>query len=381
MTYTLSLDAEAVALLRELCGPNGIHASRAATANYRAIFARDAVMAGIAGLMIGDDATTAGLVRTLERLHALQGPEGQVASNFEIREGEEPHVSFGTLAPRIDAATWYLVGVALAARAGAIDPARYRVSVRAVVHLLNALEYNGRHLMYVPTGGNWADEYIYDGYILYDQVLRAWALQLLATSYDEPAWGEKSRQIAGAVSERYFTPDTLVAQHPIAAFSPVQRHTMFDLAACALLAVSGIAPDRAQQALAWVDQRFLQQGLLPPAFSPAITEGDPGWEALSRYHLHDFRNRPHEYHNGGIWPIWLGWLAIGQAQCLQDGQLVRLREGVRAAIGALPGYAFEEFLHGRSGAAGGTPHMAYSATGLVFLRVAGSDAQRKLLAP
>jgi len=169
------LDVEAVALLRELCGPNGIHASRAATANYRAIFARDAVMAGIAGLMIGDDAITAGLVRTLERLHALQGPEGQVASNFEIREGEEPHVSFGTLAPRFDAATWYLVGIALAARAGAIDPARYRVSVRAVVHLLNALEYNGRHLIYVPAGGNWADEYIYDGYILYDQVLRAWS--------------------------------------------------------------------------------------------------------------------------------------------------------------------------------------------------------------
>ena len=56
---------DAVALLAELSGPHGIHASLASTANYRAVFARDAVMAGIAGLVSGSDAAAAGLVRTL----------------------------------------------------------------------------------------------------------------------------------------------------------------------------------------------------------------------------------------------------------------------------------------------------------------------------
>ena len=42
--------AHAVQLLRVLSEPAGIHASGTPTANYRAVFVRDAVMAGIAGL-------------------------------------------------------------------------------------------------------------------------------------------------------------------------------------------------------------------------------------------------------------------------------------------------------------------------------------------
>ena len=146
--------SDAVTLLRTLSGPHGIHASQASTANYRAIFSRDGVMAGIAGLLLGDEGITTGLVRTLEGLRDTQGAEGQVASNFELREGQPPHVSFGSLAPRIDGATWYLLGVALAARRGAIDPDDFKLSVRAAVRVLDALEYNGRHLLWIPTGVN-----------------------------------------------------------------------------------------------------------------------------------------------------------------------------------------------------------------------------------
>ena len=78
---------DAVRLLGALSSPVGIHASAAETANYRAVFTRDAVMAGLAGLLARDDAVVRALVRTLERLRALQGPEGQIASNYEIRDG------------------------------------------------------------------------------------------------------------------------------------------------------------------------------------------------------------------------------------------------------------------------------------------------------
>lgn len=139
-------------------------------------------MAGIAGLLIGDATISEGLVRTLHHLRELQGAEGQVASNYELHAHQPARVSFGTLAPRIDAATWYLIGVALCARAGVFDPAPFRDSVRSVVRLLAGLEYNGRHLMIIPPGGNWADEYVYEGYILYDQVLRAWGLRMLAST-------------------------------------------------------------------------------------------------------------------------------------------------------------------------------------------------------
>ena len=179
---------EAVALLHALSGPNGIRASASSHANYGAIFTRDAVMAGIAGLALGDVAITGGLVRTLEHLRELRGPEGQSPSNYTRPESGPPHASFGSLVPRLDAPLWYVIGIGLAARAGVLDPAPYFPSVESIMHLMAAIEYNGRHLIYVPVGGDWADEYIYEGYILHDQVLRAWALRLAAEMYDEPRW-------------------------------------------------------------------------------------------------------------------------------------------------------------------------------------------------
>jgi glycogen debranching enzyme len=367
----------AVRLLGELAGPHGIHASLADTANYRAVFARDAVMSGAAGLLAGEERVAAGLLTTLRHLRDLQGREGQVASNYELGDGA-PRVSFGTLAPRIDAATWYLVGVALGARAGVLDAAEFAASARAVVRLLDALEYNGRHLVYVPAGGNWADEYVYEGYILYDQVLRAWALRLLGGILDEPAWPEKAARIEQRIDESYWPDDREARGYPLAAHSPVRRGEMFDLAACSLLALSGLVPPRADAALDWIARHYLDGGALPPAFAPVIDEGHPEWPALRRYHLHGFRNHPHEYHNGGVWPVWLGWLALALARAGRTAELDRLRALVAERLDAAPGFAFEEYLHGLTGAPGGTPLMGYTATGLVFLALADSAAARRL---
>lgn len=372
--------ADAVALLRTLSGADGIHASGAAVANYRAVFTRDAVMAGIAGLLVDDPAITAGLVRTLVRLRDLQGEAGQVPSNYEPRDDGAPRVSFGAVVPRLDAPTWYLVGVALAARAAAIEPAAFEASVRRTIGLLDALEYNGRHLVYTPAGGNWADEYLTEGYTLYDQVLRAWALRLLASTYDEPRWAAKADAVGARIAEAFWPAGSEARGHPIASFTPLVVRETFDLAGCALLALSGAAPALGTAALDWIAARFLAVDALPPAFHPVVAEGDADWPALRRYHLFAFRNRPHEYHNGGVWPIWLGWTALALARAGRGDELARLRAVVTAKLDAAPAFAFEEYLHGLTYVPGGTPHMAYTATGLVFLGV-DDRAPLALLAP
>jgi hypothetical protein len=156
---------------------------------------------------------------------------------------------------------------------------------------------------------------------------------------------------------------------------------VFDLAACSLLAVAGLTPGLTSHALDWIDGRFLARGALPPAFHPVIEETHADWPALRRYHLHEFRNRPHEYHNGGIWPIWLGWLALGLAQTRRFDVLDRLRRVMDARVGSRSDFAFEEYFHGVTGAPGGVADMAYSATGIVFLQSAGSPRHIRLLAP
>jgi glycogen debranching enzyme len=116
-------------------------------------------------------------------------------------------------------------------------------------------------------------------------------------------------------------------------------------------------------------------------FHPVIDEAHPDWPALRRYHLHAFRNRPHEYHNGGVWPVWLGWLALASRTRGRAGDARAPARARRGKLARRRAFAFEEYLHGVTGEPGGTPHMAYTATGLVLLRAAGSDAQRRLFAP
>lgn len=370
------LEDKSVALLRALSTTDGIRASLETTANYDAVFTRDAMMAGIAGLVLGDRQVIDAFVRTLESLRELQGTEGQIASNY-VRDGVVAKTSFGATVPRIDACPWYLLGVAFAARAGVIDGPAFAASVQKTVKLLDALEYNGRHLVYIPAGGNWADEYVYDGYILYDQVLRSWALCWLGDLYRDSRWITKAGQIEGAIAAHYW-PDEGRRAYPLAAFSPTVRRDTFDLAACSLLAIAGIEKERAARALEWVDEQYLKHGKLPPAFHPVIDEQHPEWPALRRYHLYSFRNIPHQYHNGGIWPVWLGWLGVALSRSGREDSLVRLRECVTSALRAAPSFEFNEFLHGVTGAPGGMSRMAYSATGLVLLKHADSPALAKL---
>ncbi len=375
VTLSAPLHDDAVTLLRSLSGPHGIRASASPVANYTGVFARDGVMAGIAGLLTGDRAISAGLVRTLEHLRTLQGPQGQIPSNYMLREFQAPLVSFGTLAPRFDAPLWYLIGIGLGARAGVLDATAFRSSVQRVIHLLDALEYNGRHLLYVPVGGDWADEYIYEGYILHDQVLRAWALRLAGVTFGGGAWQDKAGAIERVIAEQFWPPSAARRGYPLAAYTPAREFEMFDLATSALAVVAGVG-DTGFKALDWIAAQFLARGDLPPAFHPVIGEGDPDWPALSRYHVHGFRNRPHEYHNGGIWMIWLGWLALALAA--RPRELTQLRAAVDARLAA-GAYAFEEFFHGETGVASGVTRMAYSATGVVFLGVADAPATIALL--
>lgn len=361
----------ALGLLRSLSGEHGIRASASSEANYANVFARDAVMAGVGGLLVRDDVVTDGLRATLAHLRDLQGPEGQIASNYLMREGHEPRVSFGTLVPRVDAALWYVIGVGLAARAGAMEVGQHRAAVAKVMSLLAAIEYNGRHLLYGVVGGNWADEYVYDGYVLHDQVLRAWGLRLAGDAFAHGPWREKGEQIEETISAAFWPVSDTGRRHPLAAFSPARVHDMFDLATTALLGASGIAPSLGDRALRFVAEDYLARSALPPVFHPVIDATHSDWPALARYHLHGFRNQPHEYHNGGIWPIWLGWLALALGRTSRGEDLATLRGLVAAHLAAQHTFDFHEFFHGLTGAPAGMPHMAYSATGLLFLDVAG----------
>ncbi len=366
-------------LLQMVCTPEGIKASLTNKDNYGAIFTRDAVMAGIAGTLLEDEIIIEGFRNTLFYLKKLQGNYGQIASNYIIDGGVVDKVSFGILSPKIDACTWYLVGVGLLLKEGRLNKDEFRDSIKKTIGLLNAWEYNGKHLIYTPNGGNWADEYVYSGYTLYDQILRIWGLSLLATVYDVKEWAEKSRAIEECL-ENYYQDDKRNFYY--SSISPGGMFKKFDLAAHAL---TGIVVQKenvfVDKALDWIFHQFIEKNNLPPAFYPVIDVTDPEWEALRGYHVFDFKNKPHHYHNGGIWWIWLGWLSVALSLRKKDTVMDKLTKSAFSYLNSTENFNFDEYISGDKLALGGTKKLSYTATGIVFLSLATNSFNFSKLKP
>jgi len=375
----------ALDVLRTLAVPEGIRASADPRANYAAIFTRDAMISGLVGHLAGEEQVTAGWKATLDTLRSVQGSEGQIPSNYHTSMGGVLRVSWGTLTPKLDAVSWYILGASFAVNARVVRAEDFHTSVSLAIRLLDGLEYSGKHLFSVPAGGNWADEWPYEGYILFDQVLRAWALRTAGRVFGEPAWTEKAHSISGAIAAHYWPegevlgpPHTMHVPairshirpnrwHPLGSFSPARVYDAFDGAAFALLLASGVVASWESRLLGLLLHQFLRRNALPPAFHPVVHPGDPMWEEVSRYHLYEFRNYPNHYHNGGIWPVWLGLTALGLKRVGALPELAHLQTLLREALS--PRWAFEEYLQGDTLTPHGTPWMGYSASGYlaVFL--------------
>ncbi len=349
--------------LQRATSPAGIKASCQDITNYGSIFTRDAVMAGIAGILYGNSKVIEGLRVTIETLHDIKGPEGQIASNYKVVDNQITHVSYGTLSPKFDSATWYLLGVAILNNNGFDLGEHY---VNDTIHLLNALEYNGKDLIYVPQGGNWADEYPYEGYILYDQILRSWALEQLSRYFDNSSWANKADAIHQKINTAYFNTES---KHYNCSFAPSGINETFDFAAHALLGMLDCSTDCQQyeSALTWISDTFISQGNLPSAFYPIIHEGSSEWSRVAQFHLYDFRNKPNHFHNGGIWPIWIGWYALALNKHDKHEQLHSLADTFFKLLNSFKEFNFEEYLTGDTYLLSGTPELSYTATGILFL--------------
>lgn len=356
-------------LIRAACTPWGIKASLTAKENYGAIFTRDAVMAGIAGILTEDKVIIKGLKNTLFFLSKLQGNEGQIVSNFRVQDNEITKVSFGTLSPKIDSCTWYLIGMGLMIKKGYIEKEVYLENISKTISLLNGIEYNNKNLMYIPKGGNWADEYIYEGYILYDQILRVWGLSLLGQVYDNAEWSEKASAIQKTLMDSYKESDS---KHYHSSFYPGGVFKRFDLAAHA---VAGIVmkknDDFFDQTLDWVADTFLAKDKMPPAFYPAITTEDSDWPVLSQYFLFRFKNMPHHFHNGGIWWIWLGWLAVSLSLWNKEKSLNQLTDLAFKYLNEKEAnFEFDEYVSADKLEPNGTKKLVYTASGIIFMSLA-----------
>ncbi|HSM01967.1 MAG TPA: glycoside hydrolase 100 family protein [Acidimicrobiia bacterium] len=364
------------------------------------MWSRDGTVISLAALLTEREDLIECSRRTFETLASYQGPHGEIPSNVDP---ETDRVSFGGTAGRVDADLWFIVGCAEHWSATGDDDFLERMlpAIEKVRFLLGAWEFNDRGLLYVPLTGDWADEYIQHGYVLYDQVLYHQALVALGALHrhvhgsEDHTLQEKLVRLNHLIRGNYwFGPETeepmpyvyheaLYRKGRKAApmregrywmpyFGPTGYGYRFDAFANVLVSLLGIADDRQREAVdEFVFDDLLDEDMpVLPAFHPVIQPADTeAWEDLQMSFSYDFRNQPYEYHNGGLWPLISGFHVADLACRNETDRAKSVLEGIHKA-NALPGgdldeWSFPEYVHGKKHTAGGTQLQGWSAAAAV----------------
>jgi GH15 family glucan-1,4-alpha-glucosidase len=372
---------KAIALLHHVSTKNGFLASAENTSNYQRVWARDGVICGLAALASADEKLNATFKKTLETLADNQHEIGTIPSNILISE-DKTEVSYGGLAGRVDAVTWFIIGVCQYAicknESEFID--KYKTHIEKAIALLNAWEFNNKHFLYVPLSGNWADEYITDGYVLYDQLLRIWALksynlfaksEILSKKIEDITHQIESNFLPNSKEEKYHEKayqELVFNKYLPCSFSPSGYKTQFDAFANALIVLLNIGSSENQvQILEFTSNLTSETKLgLVPAFWPPVFQEDEHWNMLKNNCKYEFRNFPYEFHNGGSWPMVNGFVGLAMLSQNQNDSASHLLEKINQA-NEIEDFSFYENFNTATQAPNGVAFCAWSAAATVLL--------------
>jgi len=381
MTIRDEAREKSIALLYDLATKDGFLASKKNVENYERVWARDGVVAGLASLMSEETALADTFIRTLPTLAAHQAETGRIPSNVVPKTGK---TSYGTTVGRVDATLWYVIGVCAVAvmRNDRSFFEEYRASVERALFYLSCLELNGRGLLYIPQGGDWADEYINHGYVLFDEMLYYFALRAYAELTHDARAKEKYENLRELIRVNYF-PTAEKAKSPwvyhealyayaLREYTPplpaayFTNHSMrfhVDSFAVSLLLLSDLFDAEAREAIRAHAQKTCTHDAFPiiPAFHPVITPESPEWEHLRLNFLYEFRNKPNHYHNGGLWPLVHGFFLASFPPAQGMPHLDAF-----AKVLARDSYIFPEYYEGETFEALGTHPLGFSASAYII---------------
>jgi GH15 family glucan-1,4-alpha-glucosidase len=372
---------KAIELLRKCSSPDGFLASSSTISNYNRVWARDGVICGLAALASADDELIDTFKNTIETLTKHQHQNGTIPSNVMVNE-QSSEVSYGGLAGRVDAVTWVIIGICQYA-IYKNDPSfveKYKSHIQKCLALMEAWEFNNKHLMYVPLSGNWADEYITEGYVLYDQLLRIWALKSYNYFAKSTLIADKIQNITAQI-ETNFVPNAVGDKYHERAykelefnhfmpcsFSPAGYKSQFDAFANSLALILNIGSEDFQnQMLNYAQNLQASTSLkLIPAFWPPITPEDLDWNLLKNNCKYEFRNFPFEFHNGGSWSMVNGFFGLALLSKNKKEEAENVLEAVNKA-NSISDYSFYENFNTKTSEPNGVPFCAWSAAAAVFL--------------
>lgn len=390
---------QAIDVLRRCCTEHGFLATPTEQDNYRRIWGRDSGIIGLAALLSGDNELIDACRCSIETLAQNQGPHGEIPSNVDPASRR---VSYGGTVGRVDSSLWFVIVCGVYWRMTGDDEFLEQMlkPLQRVRELLGAWEFNARGLLYVPPTGDWADEYLQSGYVLYDQLLYLQAQREFCAIHQhfhqttDHRLDERVARLKHLIRANYWfaedeeIPDDVYHEvlyrkgHKAAPhrggsywmpfFSPLGYGYRFDALANSLAMLLNVANDSQCKAVDdYIDDQIVHdQVMLLPAFHPVITPQDEKWDELQMTFSYTFKNSPYEYQNGGLWPMVTGFYAASLAKRGNTLLSRKYCEGIHAANKKNQnGYSwsFPEYIHGKNYRPEGTSPMGWSAAASVIV--------------
>jgi hypothetical protein len=350
--------------LHTCASPRGFLATPQDTANYRRVWARDGVITGLGALATDDKALHDAFGRTLDTLAAYPGRAGQIPSNVS----EDGKVSYGTTAGRVDATAWFIIGTCALGRITGDEQrvVTWKELLNGAAAALAAWELNDGGLVYVPRGGDWADEYFHSGYGLFVQCVRLWAAREHAAAGERLGWPETPALQHEAARVEQAVVKAFAGRTPLlCCFDPGREYAYFDAFGTALWAALGLPGCKALLS----DAITRKVHGLVPAFDPPVRPGEPDYLLLEGAGGGGkMRNKPGAYHNGGLWPVVNGFVAVALRRCGDDVEADAIANRIAQANWE---HGYPEFLHAETAAPGGILGLAWSAAAELMAREPG----------
>lgn len=386
---------KALEVLHHCVTPRGFRAS-GLSAGYPQVWARDNAIIALGAVVSGDEELIATVRAGLRTLGAYQSRRGLIHLNVNPDTGYVSTENAGA----VDSNLWYILLHYVHLQA-TDDIEFLREHWPIITKALIWLEYQDMNecgLLEIPEAGNWMDLVAVRCNTLYDNVLyyaaalayeRMWQHLPAGTSGHELSVG------AAGIHERInllmWIDRCWVAEHfaeqlerlkamrlewfmlyhnigtissrpyylPWVAFR--EYGDWCDTLGNCLAILTGIAGHhRSEHILRYLRQVGVAEPYPSKAINPPINPGDNDWR---NYYRSRNLNFPHQYHNGGIWPMVGGFHIAALVRDAKPGQaedlLVLLAKANKQAADGK--WGFNEWLHGRSGHPMGYDQQAWSA--------------------
>ncbi|MCL5104928.1 MAG: glycogen debranching protein [Armatimonadetes bacterium] len=330
--------------------PNGLFAS---PYYYNAIYARDALISSLGGLVSGEERYVHQWRKTMDTLMDRQSLSGQIPNCVDTFIPSRPRlIAFGAA----DASLWFVITLAYAEQL-----IGRRLEFRqAASHAMVWLKSQDSHedgLIEQQEATDWMDLIANRGHVLYTNVLYFAALELYGDIKRAHLVREAINGFLWNAEMGYFRPYAWKQEHG----------EWFDTAANLFAVAFGLADnDQTASIFDYIDRSRLDSPHPIRTMHPPLLPGDKDWREY--YRTEHELNMPDQYHNGGSWP-WVGGLYV--AALVRAGRLDRARDALyKLALCNRAGreheWEFNEWFHGITGEPRGATDQCWSAGMYVY---------------